>query len=485
MIPSKLLSRNWRVLVVGILGTCVAFGGSFVLTETYTSTTRLLIRGRDATFLTTSAEDLSRAPGVIDASMAKSLAETQGGIATSRDVATRVVDQLHLDAPEEDKTGPVAWTARVVGGTYARVRAFLTFGYHRDADPREKAIATVQEGVEVHQLGAKSGGGTGQPSSYVIELVAAGESPQQAHDIAEAAADALVEVNAQRFRDDARRNADFLGAQVARARAAVDARANEVRDYKVSHGISDIETAQVENARSADALREALRRTEADLQGARARVAVLDAQLAATPPTQTGGQRIESGRSTTGVVTDSPNPVHQELQGQSAQARADAAALEAERAALEQQLGAGTPGSLNEDQAALLQLQQQLDLAQKNLDRLTEQHEQALLTAEQNTIELTRIDDASTPTYPIAPKRYLYLALGLLIGGLAGGALTWLAQRRLPVPGAPEGDEDPDATALAEGELDLRQGRVGEDRPRELVGAGNGGGAGRGSLFER
>jgi len=50
--------------------------------------------------------DMRAGPAVLQ--RAVTLAETEGGVATSREVATMVVDQLHLDAPKPEKSGPVA-----------------------------------------------------------------------------------------------------------------------------------------------------------------------------------------------------------------------------------------------------------------------------------------------------------------------------------------------------------------------------------------
>ncbi len=41
----------WRIPVLALLSALLAFGGSFLVTPQYTATTRLLIHGRDATFL--------------------------------------------------------------------------------------------------------------------------------------------------------------------------------------------------------------------------------------------------------------------------------------------------------------------------------------------------------------------------------------------------------------------------------------------------
>ena len=57
-------------------------------------------------------------------------------------------------------------------------------------------------------------------------------------------------------------------------------------------------------------------------------------------------------------------------------------------------------------------------------------------------IDLNRVGDADLPTYPTSPKRYLYLLLGLLIGALAGGGLTYLARRRALSSDGDEGDDE-------------------------------------------
>jgi hypothetical protein len=61
---------------------------------------------------------------------------------------------------------------------------------------------------------------------------------------------------------------------------------------------------------------------------------------------------------------------------------------------------------------------------------VSRRHQAAVVNAASDTAELTRVDRAAAPIYPVAPKRYLYLTLGVLLGGLAGGGLTWLVLRR-------------------------------------------------------
>lgn len=469
------VARYWRVGVVALLGGLLAFGASFVLDETYASSTRLLIRGRDATFLTTTGEDLTRQPGVIDASMAKTIAETQAGLATSREVATRVVDQLDLDAPKEEQSGPVAFAAKVVGGGYARAKAILVHGYYREPDPREAAIENTQAGIEAHQLGAGSGDAAGQPGSYILEIVGSGTSADQARDITNATADQLVALGGERFRAEAQRHADYLASRVDAAQQDVADSASAVGAFKAEKGITDLDEQLVLNATAADGLQANLRQAQVELAGAQAQLASLDGTLAAIDPSQQGVQEIQTGRSSTQIVTTSGNPVYNELLTQRSALTAQVADLQARQAALQSQAAAGLPTSLTADQVQLLQLNQRLTLAQDNLTALNRQHQDAVLNAGSDTAELTRIDTASTPTYPVAPKRYLYLALGLLIGGLAGAALTWWRVRHEQ----PVGDDD--VIDLTDADLEL-------ELPATVpvgVGVGAGAGAAGAGLFDR
>ena len=73
-----LFTAYWRIPVIALLGGLIAFGGSFIASEKYTSTTRVLIRGREATFLTSSGTDLSQAPGDLLVQAAEGLGKAPG-----------------------------------------------------------------------------------------------------------------------------------------------------------------------------------------------------------------------------------------------------------------------------------------------------------------------------------------------------------------------------------------------------------------------
>ncbi len=502
MTTKLFFKRYWRVPVVALLGALIAFGGSFMLEETYTSTTRVLIRGLDAN-LTTTPGAPTTATGQVDATGARSFAETQAGLASSREVAERVVDQLGLDQPKPDSGGPIHTVAKGAAWTYAHVRAILTFGFYKEAERREKAIGTVQGAVSAHQLGTTSGGATGQPASYVLEITANGTTPGEARDIANASADILVDISNERYATDSANYIASLEGQLDQTTKDVAAAADAVAAYKVAHNITAIDEQLVGNAQSAQSLTDQIRNTTNDIAAANGTIASLQTSLAATDPTIGTTSKIQTGRSETDQNSTTPNPVYQELQNDLHTAQANLGALNNKLQSLQGQVGGNAPTQLTTDQAGLLQLQQQLALAQDNQKSLNTTLATAKVDASSGKVDLTRISVASLPTYPSAPKRYLFLLLGLLVGGLAGGGLTWLAHRRKPSGDADDDDLDPRDRELLDTDVDLRNHELNGAGSREPVGAGagpsagipaggagtpsasGGGGNGLGSLFGR
>jgi uncharacterized protein involved in exopolysaccharide biosynthesis len=254
--------------------------------------------------------------------------------------------------------------------------------------------------------------------------------------------------------------------------------------YKVEHGIADVDEELVLSAATQEELESQLRQYEVELAGAGARLASLNGSIGSTDPNDTGSQVIETGRSQTEVQQNQSNPVYQDLLLERDRVEAQIGDLTASRDALLDRLDLDSAAELTAEQAELLQLERDLVIAETAQQEVSEQYQQALVNAESGTVELTRIDEASLPNYPIAPKRYLYLALGLLIGGLAGGGLTWLAFRREAGRDEGEGVDEEESQPL-----DLRDRATGnggseaDERLPVRAGAGagegpNGGGRG-------
>ncbi|SDS74534.1 GNVR domain-containing protein [Actinopolymorpha singaporensis] len=463
MTTLRAIRPYWQIPFVALLSAVLAFAGSFLVSKQYTSKTRLLIHAHDVTFLNSTGTDPSRQqPTLTDATLSQALAQTYAGVATSRTVAIAVVDRLRLDAPDTGH-GPIHALEKAAALTYKCTRAFITYGYCAGVDRREKAIADVVSGADAEQLGATSGAAAGQPGSYVLEVSGSGRTGVEAMQVTNALADELVSVSAERFRTTAQAYVKALQKQVDLASADVTSRSAAVAKYETDHGISAADAQQVLDAKSSDTLQADLRNVKADLADNQAQLASVEASIAATASTATSDQQITTGRSGTSVTTKEANPVYSSLQSQKAVLKSKVKGLQARQSQLELQIADAPPTDLNAQQARLAELLQDVDLAKGNQTALTQQLQKAQTEVAVSESELTRIDRAGVPAYPVAPKRYLYLAIGLLLGGLAGGALTWRARRRqdpnLPEPGSLE---DPDRQATRELSAELSGGEHGD-----------------------
>jgi uncharacterized protein involved in exopolysaccharide biosynthesis len=464
--------RYWRIFLVALLGALVAFGASFAVSPSYQSRTRMLIQARSTSLLDSNGQPISAQPGVNDVDAAKTLSQTEAGLVSSRQIAVMVVDQLHLDAPKKAQHGPIHWLEGAAASTYAHVRAWITSGFYKSPTAREKAIQTTQSGIQGSDVAPAGGADTGQPDSYIMDVSASAETASQARDIANAAADDLIAVSQQRFENDSRSYAKALQSQLGQAQAQLAKDNEAVGNYEVAHGITSIDSQLVQQVQNQGSLQSQVVAANAAVQGDKQTVASLQATLQSINPNTTSNQGITTGRSTTAVNTTSANPVYQTVQEQLVTAQGKLANDQASASSLQGQLNANPSTSLTQAQAGLLNLEQQVTADQNSLQSLSTALGQANANIEVSPVDLARVGDADLPTYPVSPKRYLYLLLGLLIGALAGGGLTYLARRR-----ALSGDGEGGAPLEPRtGELDLRDEQLPQREPVP-VGArsGNGG----------
>ena len=294
------VSAFWRIPVIALLAGLIGFAASYAFPPVYATSTQLLVRGRDATFLTNSGTDLASQPGVVDASLAKALSETQSALLGSKTIARTVVDELDLDAPEPEETSLVGRIKGAVKTVVTRTRAYLTHGEYKEGDPYDLAVDEVHAGLQARQLS----------DSYVIELVGSGSTPEEAVGVTNVAADALVDLSQDRFRQDADRYQSFLGEQVERAAEEERAAAEELRAFKVANGIADVDLQIQLSTTSLDELRQDLQRTEVDLESAQAELASIRSSLANAAPRTSSESRIETGRSTTRIEQTGQSSVY-------------------------------------------------------------------------------------------------------------------------------------------------------------------------------
>jgi len=209
------IRRNFRLIVIVAIGAMiVAYAGSYLFGTVYSATTTILVRAREARFLTSTGQDLSTQPGVIDSSLAKALSQTNSGLIKSREVAERVVNELKLDTPRPESGSIFNAALSSLKRAFNVARALIAHGFYAEPSSRyEGAVASTQG-----QLSA-----TPIKDSYLIEVKASAGEAKLAAAMADAASDALLDVSKTRFQQDARTYRDFLKERVDTARAEVDA----------------------------------------------------------------------------------------------------------------------------------------------------------------------------------------------------------------------------------------------------------------------
>lgn len=130
-------------------------------------------------------------------------------------------------------------------------------------------------------------------------------------------------------------------------------------------------------------------------------------------------------KSTQTQISTMPNPVYQSLLQAQQKTEQDVAALEADDAELASAIQTEN-AALNifpSAESQLSQLQLQLDAANSTYLKLRGEYEDALITEARSINDLTIVDRAVPPLYPIKPLKFLYVLLGLLIGIVAGSAI--------------------------------------------------------------
>lgn len=412
--------RYWRVPVVALLGALLAFGGSYLLSPSYVSKTKLLVRGRSTTVLSSQGKDLSSQPGVVDSNLAKALGDTQGALVGSRVVAEMVVKDLKLDTPRPKPHGIVKKVRAKFKTVYKVTRAWVTYGRYEEPPRHKAAVDAVFNSLSAAPL----------KDSYVLELSASSDDPRLSAAMADSGADALVKVSTDRFRQEATRYRDFLSKEVARAQTAVDQAHDAVENYKRDHNITDADLSVQLSTTSKEDLQNQLRDTSIKLDAARAQLGSIEASLAATAPTSSSQNSVQTGRSETNVDNTTPNPVYQQLLLAKQTAESDVASLDAQHAAILRALSPDGSSDLTAEQTQLQKLQLAVDSAESNYKDVNGKYADAVIQASDSPVEVTRVDTANVPTYPVSPVRYLYLLMGLLCGALAGAGLTYLTGGR-------------------------------------------------------
>jgi succinoglycan biosynthesis transport protein ExoP len=218
----------WLVLVFALLG--VALGGIYVLKDTpkYTATATLLVDTRKI--------DLVQQPTVSNEASIQSFGgmETQVELLRSDEVALRVIKKLNLaDDPRfigsQHPSVLRSILSRVAPSYFAESPALS------EDDRQSLALEKFGKSLTVARIG----------TAYAMEIDFESRYPDLAAEVANAVADAYIDLQRTTEYDAARRASDWLELRIPELRAKSEDAQKAVVDYKQEHNIVETDTGRL------------------------------------------------------------------------------------------------------------------------------------------------------------------------------------------------------------------------------------------------
>ncbi|HLI43120.1 MAG TPA: Wzz/FepE/Etk N-terminal domain-containing protein [Acidimicrobiales bacterium] len=412
----ELWSGYWKVPVIAIVAALLAYAISFFFSATYEAQTSLLIRSASQSNLSTVSTAGSPSPVVNGTDLASALTDTQSALLNTTTVAADVVHSLHL------MKHPVP-----SGGFFHKIKQGLKdlwdlFRYGKvPHEPLYQAeVANVYNSISSNEV----------TSSYVLQLDAKAGNPKLAAAIANAAANALVQVANQQFRSQSTQLASALDRELQAAARTDRNAAAALSSFETTHDVSvSMLSSGTASQRSSE-----LSSVDATLHADEAKLQAAQSELTAIPETIPTDESIQTGRSTTEIVSQSPNPSYAQLESIIFNLTTAIAGLKEKQAGL--QVSLDPPGTLTSNSgssglyAQLQQLYTASQTAASSYSTLSGQYQQAVVDAAATPVQLVRLDQAVPPAVPVSPDRALYALIGLLFGAAIGFILSHRTRQR-------------------------------------------------------
>jgi len=419
-----ILRSRWR-LALGVFSSIlfIAIVFTFVSTKQYTATSSVVIDGKS---------DPVSATGFTD-QLLTSYVNTEVDVIASQRVAQRVVKTLKLEElPQLQK----AWRSKTNGqGDITEWIADYLLQY-------KVVVGTTSK--------TKNGN--------IINIAVKWSDPKVAAAVANAFAQAAIDVNIELKIEPAKQYAKWFDQRSLALRATLQAKQKRLSDFENATGISTTdEKLDVENARLAE-----LSTQLVDIQGQR-------------QDSQSRQRQVSSNNESLPEVLQSPVIAKLKSDLSDAEARqADAAGrlgknhpdyqaaatevaslhvrIQQEAAKIASALGSSAQVNvrrenevrlaLEEQRKRVLELKHQHDeaavlqndvaTAQRDLDAVTQRFAQSSLESQAQQTNIVQLTTAPEPFMPSSPKLFLNLLAGIFLGGIMGVAAALMAERKDP-----------------------------------------------------
>ena len=427
--------RRWLLFLV-VFG--LVLGAAFVLTlvqkPKFTASSAVMMDPRQIQIF--QSREAANVSG--DLSVATEAVATQVQVFTSRGMAERVVDALHLEQDPAYADPPLG----LIGKVKAKAGAPLGMWQPKTLTPQERrqtVVDTVLGRLDAQRLGL----------TYVIGVKYTDPSAERAAAIANAYADSYIQQSIQGKSDATKQAGGYLNARLKELSDQAAADAAAVEQYRVGHNLLGSTGATL---------------TEQEISGLNGQIAGSRAEAAADQAkVDTARAQLKKGSSGDDVGAALGSPVIQSLRSQRAQVSGQLAELNsrygprypdvikaqeqladidsgirteinrvisnlqanaqvsAKRlASLEGTLGQsrGTLASNTKSQAGLIQLQQKAASSQSIYDSYLSRFKEIMTSAGTEQSDARIVSQAEPPPTPSSPKVLLDLALGFIIASM-------------------------------------------------------------------
>jgi uncharacterized protein involved in exopolysaccharide biosynthesis len=343
-----MLLYRWQLILIPVVAALVGLAATYAMSRRYVgvATVQLLPNEVEPRAMTFRDQDgAAGGPGPVAIGLRDPTELLAHGVAeqlASRDVAKSISDQLGL----EQLPAPQGWDA-VRAWVRARLQdvwALLRYGYAVQKPKSEATLDSVQNALRVLPV----------RGSYYLKVQATWADPKVASDMANAAAQAVLERGRQLARASAAERRQFLEQQLTEARARMESARVALLQYSQSADVSP----------GGESVRAAVN----TLEGARAQLRESGLALAeAKRRQQATAQELAAQSARSGQQGTTPNPAHTAMQEQVASLQQEVAALErrSPRAAVDAQIS--VDAALAEARTRLAQAESALAQAQPEM----------------------------------------------------------------------------------------------------------------------